>query len=240
MVNRMAMRPLTKAIFEREGKSITGHRWTLDQVRQAYEKADDLLDYIVACKESSKSLKRAGLERAYLPDFEIGLEECLAENQTNEAVQNLSLGILRKLLGRGLDVLSSAARIYRSAPGTFKDVYASSKPAFLKDWSVRQKVPTNSFVAFKTGENPAMAKDDEISRQYARVYRHLNFDNWAKNDLYLTWLHHTDAGRKCYQETKWLQEVAAALFEKRLKGPSESLIYPMLLRNPRQRRNQRV
>lgn len=224
------MRPFTKAVFEREGRGIVGHRWTLEQVQQAYEKADDILDYVVACKESSRSLKRVGLETTHTPDFEIGLEERLAENQLNEAVQVLSLGILRKLLGRGLDIMSDAARVYRSAPETFKEIYASSKPAFLKDRTVRQKLPTSSFIAFRTGENPAMSQENNLSQQYANVYQRLNFKNWAKNDLYLTWLHHTDAGRKCYNETRWLQEVAGALAEKKL-GPTRPVVAKFLSRN---------
>ena len=229
------MRPFTKAVFEREGKSIVGSRWTLEQVQQAYERADLLLDYIAACKEASKPLKRAGLEMTHSPDFENGLETRLAKKKLDKGVQALTLGVLKKLLGRGLDVLSEAARVYRNSPETFKELYASSKPAFLKDRSSQQKVPTNSFSAFKTGDNPAISSDEQLSLQYTIVYQYFNPKKWAKNDLYLTWLWHTDAGRRCRQETRWLQSVAEDIFQKKLGTPAqgpEPIIPPPAQRQP--------
>ena len=186
----------------------------------------------MARREASKSLKRVGLEKTHTADFERELEACLTQNQPDEAIQNLSLGVLRKLLGRGLDILSVAAKVYRSAPSLFKARYAVSKPAFAKDWSLHQKMPINSFPAFKTAENPSISRDEKLVQIYAYIYRRFNPKQWAKNDRYLTWLWHTDAGRKCYQETKWLQDIAGALFQKRLGQPLENLSPAVLLRMP--------
>ena len=90
------MRPFTKAVFEREGKAIVGSRWTLEQVRQAYEKADELLDLISEFK-SFNSVQELGLHKLHA-DLEHAFPNRLQKNLPNEAVQSLSLGIFSNLL----------------------------------------------------------------------------------------------------------------------------------------------
>lgn len=209
------MRALTKTIFEREGKAIVGPRWTMDQVRQAYEKVDDLVDYISEYK-AFKPVQKMGLDKIH-PGFENGLEIRVAKNLPDEAVQSLSLDILGKLLEKGRHILRSAAWVYRNSPDTFKNVYASSKQAFLKDRFFLQKVPTYSFSPFKTGDNPAIIRDEKLSQICADLYNSvrepLAGDNIPLN--YTIWLG-APAGDKFSRETSWLQNIVGMVHQKQL------------------------
>ena len=162
------MRPFTKAVFEREGKSIVGSRWTLEQVQQAYEKADDLLDVLAKCRED-KYTKRTGLENG-AGVIAISMLGDKLRKLPNESVQRLTLVVLGHLLERGLDVAATAADIYREAPHIFKMVYASSKPAFSKDKFFRHQFPVSSFRPFETQENPAICQNRKQSELYAKMY----------------------------------------------------------------------
>jgi len=151
------MRPFTKAVFEKEGKQIVGSRWTLEQVQQAYEKADGLLDLIFVIDRSAAL-------------FDIGWLGASLKELPNEAVQQLSLDAVNTLLERGLDVAATATKLYRTAPETFVKYCASSKQAFLKDKFFLQRYPVNSFEAFRTQENPAMCQDMALAKRYAAIY----------------------------------------------------------------------
>ena len=134
------MRPFTKAVFEKEGKQIVGSRWTLEQVQQAYEIADELLDTISARKKDV-SVKKIGVENVPEPLFRSELRDCLLGLPSDEAVQKLGVAVLGHLLERGLDVAATATELYNTFPNTFRARYASSKQAFLKDKFLRRKVP---------------------------------------------------------------------------------------------------
>lgn len=209
------MRPLVKNIFEREGRLIVGSRWTSDQVRQAYEKANDLMDYISDYK-AFKPVQELGIDRIH-PDFESGFEARVAKNLPDEAVQSLSLSILGDLLGKGRNILRSAAWVYKYAPDTFKTCHASSKQAFLKDKFFLQKVPVYSFSPFKTGDNPVLSHDENFSKSCTDLYgfsRQLySEDNTPPN--YIMWLS-SPAGDKFGRETSWLQNFTAAIRQRRL------------------------
>ena len=151
------MKPFTKAVFEKEGKGLVGSRWTKEQVQQAYEKADELLDLITYAD------KNAGL-------FNIGLLGASLTKLPNEAVQQLSLEIVNNLLERGLDIAATAAELYRTAPETFMKFCASSKQAFLKDKFFLRQYPASSFEAFRTQENPALCQDMKLAKRYAVIY----------------------------------------------------------------------
>ena len=204
------MRPFTNAVFEKEGKSIVGSRWTLDQVHTAYMKADDLLDYINNYK-SLKYVNRLGLERIHA-GFENGLKNRMVHGLSDKAVQLLSLHVLGELLGKGLDVVTEAAKVYQNSPDTFKALYASSTKDFFRDKYLFQKVPTNSFDPFKTGNNPALSQNIRFSQRCAHLYQDSNPEQ--NGDIH-SWLH-TQAGLKLVGETRWLRETIESLNEQQL------------------------
>jgi len=219
------MRPLTKAVFEQEGKKLIGSHWTLEQVRQAYETADNLLDYIAEYKELG-FVKKNGIEQTQF-GFQYGLEDSIAENSTDESVQSLSLGVLRKLLEHGVTAMVEAANIYREAPETFKAVYASSKPAFFKDKFLQQDVPVNSFAPFKTGENPAMTQDKKLSQLCADLYK-----NSTSHPHSIACLFFSNGGDSIIQETMLLHEVIESIRESRFGDKDQSFsIIPMRPQN---------
>ena len=209
------MRPLTQSVFKRLGEAIVGSRWTSKQVCQAYEKADDLLNYIAEYK-AFKPVREMGIDKIHF-GFADGLEVQTEKNLQDEAVQSLSLKILWDLLEKGRHVLHSAAWIYKYTPETFKSTYASSKQAFLKDRFFFQKVPTFSFPSFRTGDNPAIIQDEKISQTCANLYNSMSEpysgDNIPLN--YALWLNST-AGKKFSRETAWLQETSTLIHQKRL------------------------
>lgn len=219
------MRPFTRAVFEREGKAIVGPRWTEEQVRQAYGKADDLMDYILEYK-AFKPVQKMGLDKIH-PGFADGIEARVAKNLPDEAVQYLSLNVLSKLLDRGVSVLRCAASLYKDSPDIFKNVYASSRQAFLKDRFFLQKVPVYSFLPFKTGDNPALIRDEEFSQKCVGLYDFIQ-EPYVKANVplnYVIWLD-SSVGDKFSCETSWLQGCAAYLNQKKLgtKNISTSII----------------
>lgn len=209
------MRPFTKAIFEREGKAIVGSRWTFDQVQQAYEKADDLLNYISEYKTLG-SVREKGINRCH-PGFEDGLSICLAKGVPNKAVQSLSLNVLGHLLEEGRRVLRSAVWVYGNLPDTFKNEYASSKQAFSRDRFFGRNIPESSFSPFRTGDNPVLIQDEKLSQKCANLY----LKAYSKGRIpiyYAAWLN-SAAGDKFSCETSWLEKVVAKL-NKKLLGKS--------------------
>ena len=201
------MRPLTIAVFKRESQNMIGSPWTEDQVRQAYEKADDLLDYIAKYK-TLKDIQKEGLDQLH-PYFASGLKDRVAQNLPDKSVQALSLDILGHLLEAGRETLRFAACCYRHAPMTFQKRYASSKPAFFKDKFLLRELPIDSFSPFTTGDNPAITQNKKLSQICASLYNAsgcealaqshpLNYDRWLRSS----------AGDKFSRETAWLQKIA--------------------------------
>ena len=209
------MRPFTKTIFEHEGNTIVGPRWTLDQVRQAYEKADDLLDYISEYR-ALEAVKERGLNQCH-PGFEDGFGIRLTKGVPNKAVQSLSLNVLGHLLEEGRAVLRSAVWVYGNQPDTFKEKYASSKQAFSRDRFLGREIPESSFSPFRTGDNPAIIKDEKLSKKCADLYLRA----YSKGRIplyYAAWLN-SAAGDKFSCETSWLEKMTARL-NKKLLGKS--------------------
>ena len=225
------MRPFTEVVFTHEGKSIVGSRWTIEQVRQAYEKADDLLDYIAEYK-ALKPVQELGLDKIH-PGFEEGLAVRVTKKLPDEAVQSLSLGTLIKLLTRGEQVLKFAAYTYKHTPDDFRAHYASSKQAAFKDRFLFRPVPVFSFSPFKTGDNPAIIQDEKLSRTCANLYHDAirtgyplsQPDNIPIN--YTLWTHF-GAGDKFFNETVWLRTISQSVRWKKLErtAPVASIIGP--------------
>ena len=210
------MRPFTNAVFEREGKAIVGHRWTLEQVHQAYEKADDLLDYVSEYKVFD-SVQKLGLNKLH-PGFRDGLAFRTTKGLKDEAVQSLGLNIFRELLDRGSEVVRFAAWAYKSTPDIFKARYAASKPAYLKDRFLLRSVPVYSFSPFDTGDNPATTQDEKLSQKCADMYRNSRTGNYSKNEIlpgYVFWLR-SSVGDKFFNETIWLKKTSYEVEQRRL------------------------
>ena len=197
---------------------IVGSRWTSDQVRSAYEKADELLNFITVY-QSEKPVHKSYAENT---DFQVKLDACLTKNLPDEAVQSLSLGTLERLFSDGERVLKFAAYTYAQKPDIFWNKYASSKPAFFKDKFFRRPVPEFSFPLFKTGDNPALIQDDQLSRTCADLYHdsllasHPDMEDY---DLYhyTVWLH-SAAGEKFFRETTALKKAFRHLRQEKLNG----------------------
>lgn len=217
------MRPLTKAIFEREGKDSVGSQGTLEQVWHAYENADDLLDYIVECK-SLKYVQQWGLEQAYFC-LAAGLEDRMVEKIPHKAMQILSLSILKKLLERGLNSIIEAVSIYQNSPEIFKTKYASSKAAFFKDLFFDHRTPVYSFPPLKTGENPALTRDEKLSGLCAKLYQNANLQEHSA-----AWLFFSNGGDNVMQEAILISDIIENVRKNRLgdKGHTFSII-PMRL-----------
>ena len=219
------MRPFTKAIFEQEGKAVVGSRWTLEQVRQAYEKADELLDCVSEFK-SFKPVQELGVHKVHA-DLKYAFANRLQKNLPNEAVQSLSLGIFSNLLDKGIEVMWHAAWLYENTPDNFKKRYASSKQAFFKDRFFLKKVPVYSFSPFKTGDNPAFSKDEKFSQICAKLYPNAHriayhSPGHTAPANYAFWLGRTKAGEKLNYETLYLQQLAYRAKEKML-GKTSSI-----------------
>ena len=219
------MRPFTRAVFEKEGKAIVGSRWTLKQVQQAYEKADDLLDYIVECKKL-KHVKHKGFAQAHL-GFVAGLEDRVVEDVTDKRVQSLSLRVLRELLDRGVAAMVRAVHMYRDAPESFKARYAASHPAFFKDKFLQRDVPVDSFAPFNTGENPAMTQNKKLSQMCANLYQDSDSFGYSAG-----WLFFSDGGYNVFQETTLIQEVVQTICQNRL-GEKDHVLSVLPIRNKR-------
>ena len=223
------MRPFTKAVFEKEGKAIVGPRWTLEQVRQAYEKADELLDLVSEFK-SFKPVQELGVHKVPA-DLKYAFANRLQKNLPNEAVQSLSLGIFSNLLDKGIEVMWHVAWLYENAPNHFKKTIAASKQAFLKDRIFLQKVPVYSFSPFKTGDNPAFSKDEKFSQICAKLYPNAHriayhSPGHTAPANYAFWLGRTKAGEKLNYETMYLQQLAYRVKEKMLgkSAPTASIM----------------
>ena len=223
------MRPFTKAIFEHEGKKIIGSRWTLEQVQQAYKKADELLNLVSEFK-AFKPVQELGLHKVRA-DLEYAVPNRLQKDLPDEAVQSLSLGIFSNLLDRGTDVMWYVAWLYENTPDNFKNTIASSKQAFLKDRFFRKKVPVYSFSSFKTGDNPAFSRDEKFSKICADLYsdaHHMAYHSAGHTPPanYAFWLGRSKAGEKLNYETTYLQQLAYRVKEKMLgkSVPTASII----------------
>lgn len=198
------IRPFTKAVFEKEGKGLVGSPWTQEQVQQAYEKADDLLD-VLAKARADEYTKRIGLERGigYLAVRMVAGE---LREHPDKSEQQLIIGVLSHLLERGLDVAATAANAYENMPDLFKIRYATSAPAFMKDKFFQRKFPVSSFEAFRTQENPAICENYKFSEKYAAIYSDL--DHLSPGIMLMC----GDIGRsgdgaavKLFRETRWIQ-----------------------------------
>lgn len=203
------MKPFTKAVFEKEGKAIVGSRWTLEQVQQAYEIADELSDTIAHLRKD-KDVKRVGLVN--VPDFlfRTDLRNDLISLPGTEAVQKLGLSVLSHLLERGLDVAATANEMYNTFPNTFKARCASSKQAFSRDKFFRQKIPVSSFEAFRTQENPAICQDVKFSQSYANLYM-FPLSNKLSQGVILASIGMLSipgaaSAKGLFNETRWIQQ----------------------------------
>ncbi|MBR6412558.1 MAG: hypothetical protein IKS41_05305 [Alphaproteobacteria bacterium] len=210
------MRPFTKAVFEREGKLVVGSRWTLEQVQQAYEKADKLLDYVSEYK-AFEHVKELGLDKVHT-GFKDGLKFHLAKDLPNKALQSLSLLFFRQLLDQGRDVMRFAAWAYKNKSDTFKGYYASSKAAFLKDKFLLRDVPVYSFSPFDTGDNPAIIQDEKLSQICAKMYHDSQSESYPKGQTipgYIFWMR-SSAGDRLFNEMVWLRKVSYEVDPKRI------------------------
>ena len=216
------MRPFTKAIFEQEGKAIVGSRWTIEQVQQAYEKADELLDLFSEFK-SFKPVQELGLHKLHA-DLEYALHNRLQKNLPDEAVQFLSLSVFSNLLDKGTEIMKHVAWLYENTPNNFKNTIASSKQAFLKDRFFLKKVPVHSFPSFKTGENPAFSQDEKFSKICADLYPDAHritclSKGYTPPANYAAWLR-SSIGDKFNCEMLYLQIATYKLKDKKLGKPA--------------------
>ena len=203
------MRPFTKAVFEKEGKGIVGPRWTQEQVQQAYEIADELLNTIAHLRKDD-NVKRIGLMNTPAHLFRTDLRNDLINLPGTEDVQKLGLSVLSHLLERGLDVAATANEMYNTFPNTFKARCASSKQAFSKDKFFRQKIPVSSFEAFRTQENPAICQDEKFSRSYADLYMFPLTDKLSRGvilaSIGMLSISGASSAKGLFNETRWIQQ----------------------------------
>ncbi len=197
------MRPLTESEFKKRCQYLVGPRWNESQVRQAYEKADDLLDYLTEWKIQKPT---KGCRQHSIPScFEAGLKLRLSRNLPNKSVQKLSLSVLRELWLKGDDLLQKAAWLYKYHPKLFREDYASSRQAFLKDKFLLNTVPFYSFPSFATSRNPVLNSDPVLSRKYAL----LDSDPIFESRAYFAYLSDT---KKVSPYQKWLETVRGKKF----------------------------
>ena len=187
------------------------------------------MDYVAEYKVTH-FIPKSGLD-GMMPGFKEGLEARMAKNLPNKAVQTLSLNVFGKLLEEGKHVLYTAAYFYRFLPDIFKTQYAFSQQAFSKDRYFFQKVPVHSFPPFKTGENPAIIRDEKFSLACADLYDQSR--GWYMPDImtngYLSWLN-SSAGDKFSREISWLQTRAGEVRQKMLETSKQDVTSIMAIR----------
>ena len=203
------IRPLTKALFEANTERLTKRGYRLEEQRQVFKKVDMLLDYIAEYTALSVTQK-SGMDISSLKsELETGLRVHLSQGMPSLKKQELALEILSTLLSMGQEMMVRAAWLYRNYPLIFKNNYASSIQAYQKDSYLfmmpGHTVPTNSFISFKTGENPVFSHDNDFSKRCIQMYtdslfespKFLEYEKAPKTekDYYIRWLHSTKAGK---------------------------------------------
>ena len=165
-------------------------------------------------------------------DLEYAIPNRLQKDLPDEAVQSLSLGVLSNLLDKGTEVMWYVAWLYENTPDNFKNTIASSKQAFLKDRFFMKKVPIYSFSPFKTGDNPALSRDEKFSKICADLYPDAHriayhSPGHTPPSNYAMWVRRSKAGEKFNYETMYLQQLAYKVKEKML-GKASS-VAPMII-----------
>jgi len=204
------IRPFTKAVFDKEGKGIVGHRWTLQQVQRAYEIADELLDTI-SLRRKDKYVKRIGGLVNVPPNlFRAELRNDLMRLPDDEAVEKLGVSVLSHLLERGLDVAATATEMYNSLPAAYRKRCALSTETFFEDKHSQRKIPASSFEAFRTQENPAICQNKKWSQSYADLYTHPLPHGLSRGaaweGLCMFGIPETSPDIKLFKETRWIQQ----------------------------------
>ena len=203
------IRPLTKALFEANSKRLIKRGYRLEEQRQIFKKADELLDYIAEYTDLPIVQKNGLDNRVIKSDFKTGLKAHLSKNMPSLKKQGLALEVLDTLLSIGHEMVIRAAWIYRNYPVIYGKNYASSVAAYHKDshffMMKGHTIPTHSFITFKTGENPAFSRDDDFAKRCIHMYndplfettKFLEYEKTTKTvkDYYIQWLHSTKAGK---------------------------------------------
>lgn len=203
------MRPLTKALFDANSERLAKRGYKLTEQRQVFKKVDELLDYISEYS-TQPVVQKGGFDSRFIKDdFQAGMDIHLSRNMPSLKKQGLALEVLNTLLSMGQEIVVRAAWLYRNYPVIYKRNYASSIQAYQKDshffMMKGHTVPTHSFTSFKTGENPALSRDNDFSKRCAEMYsdpifqgsQFLKYDKTTKTDedFFVRWLHSTKAGR---------------------------------------------
>ena len=210
------MRPLTEALLRGNSENLTRKGWKPDEQRRCFKKADALLDYIGRIKPADyiqeswyKKLNEQRLE---------GLKYCLKQNMPSAVMQQRSLSVLSTLLSIGQEMLQRSAWIYKNYPALFKAKYASSQQAFEKDahfyFIKGHTVPENSFLPFKTGENPAVNRGESFLNKAVEMYMDPIFETSEYADYkelpvgkrypFNQWIQKQKAGKRFWSEYRSL------------------------------------
>ena len=220
------MRPLTEALLRANAEGLTQKGWKPDEQRRCFRKADALLDYIGKIKPSE--YRRVGWRTLLNEQRVEGLRYRLEKDMPSAQMRLRSLEALSNLLSIGEEMLIKAAWLFTNCTALFKAKYASSPQAFCKEihgFFVKGRfVPEYSFPAFKTGENPAVSRDDAFLDKCIDMYNDSlfetsEFQDWLnqparKRYPYFQWTQKSKAGRRFSNENLALQYVIGQLEKK--------------------------
>ena len=166
-------------------ENLTEKGWKPNEQLRCFKKADALLDYIGRIKPGEYVQTPKGT-RLNDQRFE-GMWYCLNKDMPSPQMRARSLQTLSTLLSIGEELMLRAAWLYRNYPILFKVRYALSKQDFEKDadfyFIKGHVVPERSFPSFKTGENPAISRDNTFLKHCVDMYQDSIFETAEFKDF---------------------------------------------------------